>query len=320
MPPVDRKNPQRRKASESTYSLMEFIKEFPDDDACLEWLWRRRFSGDGEHAHCPRCDRERRFRRYHGKRQRQTWTCTSCTYQLHPTAETIFHKSSTSLHLWFYAMWLMTSTRCGISAKQLERELGVTYKTAWRMFNKIRNVLMEQDSDPLSGEVELDETFVGGKPRQSDRNRQERLGWTPQTDYWERKAVVFGAAQRSGRIRASVVPNSRASTILPLAREYVLPPSLIYTDEYFAYNRLGKEGYRHRRIKHMARVYVQGDVHTQTIDGFFGLVKNAIRGVHHGVSHKWLQGYLNEYVWRWDRRKQPRAMFLDLLDSAALDS
>jgi transposase-like protein len=194
MPPVDRKNPQRRKASESTYSLMEFVKEFPDDASCMEWLWRRRFSKDGKHAHCPRCDKQRTFKRYHGSRERHVWTCTSCSFQLSPTAGTIFHKSSTSLHLWFYAMWLMTSTRCGISAKQLERELGVTYKTAWRMFNKIRNVLMEQDSEPLSGEVELDETFIGGKPRQSDRDRRERLGWTPQTDYWERKAVVFGAA------------------------------------------------------------------------------------------------------------------------------
>lgn len=299
---------------------MEFMREFPDDEACLQWLWRNRHSQDGEHAYCPRCEKERTFRRYQTKRPRQTWTCTSCTLQIHPTSGTIFHKSSTSLQLWFYAMWLMTSTRCGISAKQLERELGVTYKTAWRMFNKIRNVLMEQDSEQLSGEVELDETFIGGKPRQSDIARRKALGWNAQTDYWQRKAVVFGAAQRSGRVRASVVPNSRASTILPLAREYVLPETLIYTDEYKAYTRLGREGYTHRRIKHMARVYVEGDTHTQTIDGFFGLVKNAIRGVHHGVSHKWLQGYLNEYVWRWNRREQPRAMFLDLIDSAALDS
>ena len=317
MPPVDRNNPIRAAVSESSYSLMEFAREFPDDAACLEWLWRNRYSEDGEHAYCPRCDKERSFKRYETAQTRQAWTCTACTYKLYPTAGTIFHKSSTSLHLWFYAMWLMTSTRCGLSAKQLERELGVTYKTAWRMFNKIRNELMTQDGEPLSGEVELDETFVGGKPRQSDIARRKALGWTPQTDYWQRKAVVFGAAQRSGRIRASVVPNSRASTILPLAREYVLPESLIYTDEYFAYERLGREYKGHRRIKHKARVYVEGDTHTQTIDGFFGLVKNAIRGVHHGVSHKWLQGYLNEYCWRWNRRDDGEDMFRRLLVRAA---
>src|SRR5581483_12481888 len=141
MPPVDRKNPVRAASSESQYSVMEFMREFPDDDACLDYLWRSKHSADGEHAHCPRCGQTRRFRKYPTARRRQAWSCTSCSLQLHPTAGTIFHKSSTSLHLWFYAMWIMTSTRCGVSAKQLERELGVTYKTAWRMFNLIRNRL-----------------------------------------------------------------------------------------------------------------------------------------------------------------------------------
>src|SRR5207249_3077735 len=150
-------------------------------------------------------------------------------------AGTIFHKSSTSLHLWFYAMYLITSTRCGISAKHLERELGVHYKTAWQMFNKIRNQLMAEDFEPLSGEVEMDETFVGGKPRQSDIARRKAFGWTPQTDYWERKAIVFGVVERSGRIKASVVPTSRASVIEPKAREYVLPGSMIFADEFPVY-------------------------------------------------------------------------------------
>lgn len=184
MPPVDRKNPIRAASSESSYSLMEFFREFPDDDACLQWLWRKRYSPDGEHAYCPRCATARTFKRYNGARQRQVWTCTSCTQQLSPTARTIFHKSSTSLQLWFYAMWIMTSTRCGVSAKQVERELGVTYKTAWRMFNLIRNRLMAQDyQGPLSGEVEADETFVGGKPRESYRREVATRGWNMQTAY-----------------------------------------------------------------------------------------------------------------------------------------
>jgi len=205
MPPVDRKNPKRALSSESGFSLMEFVREFPDDEACLQWLWRNRHSPDGEHAYCPRCATARRFRRYQTKRPRQTWTCTSCTYQLHPTSGTIFHKSSTSLQLWFYAMWLMTSTRCGISAKQLERELGVTYKTAWRMFNLIRNRLMEQDYvGMLSGEVEADETFIGGKPRESTRREAKRLGWSMQALHWDRQPIVFGAVEREGKIRASM--------------------------------------------------------------------------------------------------------------------
>jgi transposase len=184
------------------------------------------------------------------------------------------------------------------------------------MFNKIRNQLMNEDHDPLSGAVEADETFVGGKPRQSDRNRRAKLGWNAQTDYWNRKAVVFGAVERGGRIRASVVPNIRASVIAPLAQSYILPGSMVFTDEYKAYNGLGKKGYTHRRIKHHARVDGDGDVHTQTIDGFFGLFKTGVRGAHHAVSHKWLQGYLNEWTWRYNRRESETPMFTDLLNEA----
>ena len=164
MAPVNRKNPIRAASSESDYSLMEFMREFPDDDSCLEWLWRNRYSPTGTDADCPKCNQVREFARYKTSQQRQSWTCTACGHHLHPTADTIFHKSSTSLHLWFFAMYLMTSTRCGISAKQLERELGVTYKTAWRMAFLIRNKLMTQDAGPFIGEapIEIDETYVGG--------------------------------------------------------------------------------------------------------------------------------------------------------------
>ncbi|HEU5476638.1 MAG TPA: IS1595 family transposase [Gaiellaceae bacterium] len=297
---------------------MEFIREFPDDEACLTYLWRTRYAPDGEHAYCPRCQTARRFKRYEGKRARHVWKCTSCTQELSPTAGTIFHKSSTSLHLWFYAMWIMTSTRCGVSAKQLERELGVTYKTAWRMFNLIRNRLMDQDYvGPLSGDVELDETFVGGKPRESYRREVAAKGWNMQTAYWDRKAVVFGAVTRGGMVRAEVVPNSRGHVVRNKAREFVLPESTIYTDQYEGYLKLGDK-YRHRRINHSARVYVDGDTHTQTIEGFWSLTKNGIRGVYHSVSKKHLQGYLNEYAWRYNHRDDPRAMFRLLLRRATV--
>jgi transposase len=143
---------------------MEFMQDFPNDEACLEWLWRERFAPNGDDvARCERCGRDRLFRRYGTMQQRQSWTCTGCGHHVHPTAGTSFHKSSTSLHLWFYAMYLMTSTRRGISAKQLERELGVTYKTAWRMFRLIRHELMDQGDVELSGRVEADETYLGGR-------------------------------------------------------------------------------------------------------------------------------------------------------------
>jgi transposase len=319
MPPVDRRNPIRAESSESTCFLFDFVREYPDDEACLTFIWRERFSPDGEHAHCQRCDRERVFKRYETAQKRPAWWCQTCGFRIHPLKGTIFERSSTSLHLWFYGMYLMSSTRCGISAKQLERELGVTYKTAWRMFNKIRNHLMTQDDEPLSGEVEVDETYIGGRLRNSDRRKAhaERPGERPYT--WKRRAVVYGAVERGGRVRASVIPNSQGSTLLPITREYVLPESLIYTDEWKPYTHLSTMGYTHRRIRHTANVYVEGDTHTQTIDGFFGMVKNAIRGVHHGVSEKWLQGYLNEYAFRFNRREEPYMILQDMLAAAARD-
>jgi transposase len=318
MPPANRHDPQRAASSESQIAVMEFFREFPDDEACLRYLWKTKHAPDGEYAFCERCGTVRRFHRYTTNPPTQTWTCTSCTKKISPTAGTIFHKSSTSLHLWFYAMWIMTSTRCGVSAKQLERELGVTYKTAWRMFNLIRNRLMTQDyQGPLSGEVEMDEAFIGGKPRESYRREVARKGWNMQTAYWDRKAVVFGAVERGGKVRATVVPNSRGHTLRNKAREYVVPESIVYTDEYEGYLRLGDK-YKHRRIKHAARVYVDGPIHTQSIEGFWSLVKNGIRGTYHSVSKKWLQGYLNEYAWRYNHRDDPRAMFRLLLQRATI--
>ena len=233
MAPGNRKNPQRALSSDSTYTLVEFMADFPDDETCLNWLWRTRYAPDGEHAFCTRCEVERTFKRYTGKQQRQDWTCTACGLHVHPTAGTIYHKSSTGLNLWFYAMYLMTSTRCGISAKQLERELGVTYKTAWRMFNLIRNQLMDQDPDQkLVKRVEMDETYVGGKPRATDRAKWQKPGLTVQSQAvsWahDKKTPIFGMVQRNdkrwvdgktkpvitkhGKIVAHVVPNLENSS------------------------------------------------------------------------------------------------------------
>ncbi len=297
---------------------------YPDDDACLDYLWRTRYSPDGEHAHCPKCETQRVFRKYAMAKRATSWTCTACGQHVHPTAGTIFHKSSTSLHLWFYAMYIMVSTRCGVSAKQLEREIGVTYKTAWRMFHLIRNQLMTQDDDQLSGDVEMDEMYVGGKPRPSDR-----AAWDTKPHSWQRrkaaakwavehKTAVFGMVQRGGNVAAYVVPSTWAQTLGRHVEGRVLPASTIYTDEAPTYIGITKRaGYEHKRIHHAARVYVEGDVHTNTIEGFWSLVKRGIGGTHHAVSAKYLQGYLNEYVWRYNRRDDRRAMFAQLLLRAA---
>jgi transposase len=320
MPPVNRNQPIRAVSSESQYSLMEFVARFPDDAACLEHLWRTRYSIDGEHAVCPKCEVERPFKRYGMASRNTAWTCTACGTHIHPLAGTIFHKSSTSLHLWFYAMYIMASTRCGVSAKQLERELGVTYKTAWRMFHLIRNQLMTQDDAPLSGDVEMDETYVGGRPRVGDRryydDGQAKRGQQPKAI--RKRVTVFGAVERGGRVRAEALPKDVPERLLDRAKTFVLPEAVVFTDEYKPYDRAGAHFAGHHRIRHRARVYVSGDVHTQTIEGFWSLVKRGISGAHHAVSAKHLQGYLNEYAWRYNFRDDPRAMFELLLARAAL--
>jgi transposase-like protein len=230
-------------------------------------------------------------------------------------AGTIFHKSSTSLRLWFYAFYIITSTRCGVSAKHLERELGVTYKTAWRMFNLIRNQLMAEDDEQLSGEVEIDETSVDGKPRKgylapgtSSERRSQAMKLRERS-----RATVFAAVERGGRVKATVVPGRRGPHIKAQVVEWVKPESIVYTDEWPAYNRLGEHFASHSRVRHGSGEYVIGDVHTNTIEGFFGNLKTGIRGNYKKVSHKWLQGYLNEYTWRYNHRHDRYAMFETLL-------
>jgi transposase len=309
MPPANRHNPVRAKSSQSLYSLHEFLAEFPNDDACLEYLWRERYSEDGENAHCPKCDQTRRFKRYDTKQRRQSWTCTGCGHHIHPTAGTIFEKSSRSLTDWFYVMYLVSSSRCGVAAKQVERELGCNYKTAWRMLNRVRNELMKQnETTQLSGEVEADETYYGAKrKRGTPRGR-------PGPD--SHKTPVFGMVERKGRIVASVIPDVSAKTLRGTIKQFVMPGTMVYTDEFVLYRKLDQEGFFHRRVYHRQGVYVSGSVHTNTIEGFFGHFKTDVRGTHHSISRRWLDSYLNEWVWKWNHRDDDEAMFRQLLTKA----
>jgi transposase len=280
------------------YTVRDFRKEFPDDEACLEWLLARLYP-DG--IYCPKCER---VTKHHRVASRRSYSCQFCGHHVHPTAGTIFHKSTTPLELWFYAIFVMSQTRCGISAKQLQRELGVTYKTAWRMFNQIRKLLADDESDPpLSGTVEADEAYIGGRRKAGTKPRD---GSKPKKS---RKDPVFAVVERGGRVIARHVPRLTQSNVMPTLTKYVLPASTVYTDEWAVLGDLNSRGFTHRRVKHGARVYVEGDVHTNTIEGFFSLVKNGIRGVYHSVGTRHLQSYLDEYAFRYNHRNVPAPMF-----------
>ncbi|MGH2452623.1 MAG: IS1595 family transposase [bacterium] len=284
------------------YTVRDFERDFPDDAACLEWLKNYRWP-EGivcENKDCPHFGTVTNHYRVHS---RPSYSCAFCGHHVHPTADTIFHKSTTSLKLWFHAVYMMSSTRCGVSAKQIERQTGVTYKTAWRMWAQIRKLLSE-DPGTLSGEVEVDETYVGGRRRyRKDMGKEWR----------KRKQVVAGQVERGGKVRAVHVTDGTTRSVLPLVREYVLPSTIIYTDELPLYRLLADEGYAHRRINHTAKIYVEGDVHTNTIEGFFSLLKRGISGVYHSVSAKYLQRYLDEYAFRYNHRKDRTHLFKTML-------
>lgn len=303
-------SPRKHKPNE--YTVADFQREFPTDDACLEWLWRHLHSADGHTAECPKCERPRRF---HRVKSRQSYSCDSCGHHLHPTAGTIFEKSTTPLRSWFHAVFLLSHTRCGISAKQLQREIGVTYKTAWRMFNKIRGLLQDDDSTPLTGEVEMDETSWGGKIKAGNRSRaadstvrrqeaQRRVAERP---------TIFAMVERGGRVRVKVFPNRSSVSLAPIILENVSRDATIYTDEWAGYDRVGPMFAAHHQIKHTDEVYADGHIHTQTVEGFFGNVKRGLSGVQHNVSRKWLERYVSEFAFKYNHRDAAMPMFKLLL-------
>lgn len=291
------------------YSMQDFNREFPDDDACLMYIFEQRWPGGI--AHCGKCEKETKHHRVTG---RTAFACDRCGWHIYPLAGTIFEKSSTSLQKWFHAMYQMGSTRCGISAKQIQRETSVTYKTAWRMFKQIRT-LMSEDLQLEGSSVEMDETYHGGV-------RKYGTGRPMAGD--KKKTPVVGIVERKGRAVAKVADSVKSATLLKIAREHILPESTIYTDELKAYGgltRLRKDGkpmgYEHKRIHHSSRVYVVGDIHTNSVEGFWSLIKRGIGGVYHSVSQKYLQTYLDEYSYRYNRRDQGNLIFRSILEQVS---
>ena len=278
------------------YTIAQFNKEFPDDDACLEWLRNYLYP---KRILCSTCNKPTK---HHRIKSKKVYGCDYCGHQVSPTAGTIFEHSPTSLKLWFYAIYLMSATRCDISAKQVQRETGVTYKTAWRMFNQIRSLLQE-DNEPTSGEFEVDETYIGGKKKPGKRGRGAG-GKTP----------VLGVAQRKCKVSASIPTSLKSSVVVPLIKERALPKSMVYTDEFPTYDYLKEHGFKHKRVHHASKVWVAGDAHTNTIEGFWSALKRGINGVYHAVSLKHLQGYINEYSFRYNHRKDDKPMFKTILE------
>jgi transposase-like protein len=283
------------------YTIKDFNQQFATDADCLAFIYRQRHP---EGATCEKCGKKGHFHPVAGRR---SYACM-CGEQIYPTQGTIYHKSPTSLRSWFFAMFLMTASKNGVSAKELERQLGVTYKCAWRMAHQIRQLLNET-GEPLTGVVEMDETFVGGKPRKGGPPAVRGRG--------TKKIPVVGMVERKGHVVAKVASRLTVKDLNALIRENVAPDSTLMTDDYCGYRRAHGFVKRHSIIKHSEHSYVVGEIHTNTIEGFWSQLKRSINGTFHSVSRKHLQKYVNEFAYRYNRRKSETAMFLHVAASVA---
>lgn len=289
------------------FSVRQFFARFPNEEACLEHIMAVRFGGTK--IACPKCGVENQF---HKLRDRRVYACGECLFQIAPTANTILHDTRTSLVSWFYAMYLFCTTRHGVSGKELQRQLGVTYKCAYRMGMQIRKLTEKAQSFDalLSGHVELDEAYLGGRTSGGKRGRGA-----------PKKTIVMGLASRDGKMKAAVIPNIKMETLRGVVLDNVEVGSTVSTDELYSYNLLARDGYKHGVVKHGKKEYAHYDYrsgetfHVNTVEGFWRLFKASIRSTHVHVSSKYMQRYANEFTFRANNRQRVNGMF-DLLVGA----
>ena len=277
-------------------TIQDFFKRFPDDDSCLAHLMKVRF---GNKLDCPKCGKLGKF---HKLRNIPAYECQWCGHHIHPMAKTPFEDTHTKLQKWFYAMYLFTTSRHGVPAKELQRQLGVTYKTAWRMAHEIRKYMGKVDNGTnLSGHVEADETLFGG--RHKGIRGRGAIG----------KTVIFGMVERGGDVMTKVVPDVTRKTLHGIIETNVQKGSTISTDEFRSYGTLDKKGYVHGTVQHGTKEYVRGIHHVNSVEGFWSQLKRSIKGTHIHVSHKHLSKYLREFEFRYNMRLTPWMMFSRLL-------
>ena len=281
-------------------NIGQFNERFPNEDVCLDHLMRVRY---GERLKCRGCKKDAKFYRV---AERRSYACEWCGYQVYPTAGTPFTKTRTSLRDWYYVMFLFCASRNGVAAKEVQRQLGVTYKTAWRMCNLIRQYMGWVDGDGVlggpsndDGMVEIDETWIGGK---------DQLGI-------DNKTKVLGMIEREGEVVTRLIETRSGAELIPHIKQFVKKGSKVSTDDWAGYDGLPVHGYRHETVNHSAKEYVRGDFHTNTIEAFWANVKRGIKGTYVWVSKKHLQTYLREFEYRHNLRRSPALMFELLVSS-----
>jgi len=277
------------------YGVKSFQAEFPNDEACLEFIF--------DALHSRSCSCGGKYNLIKGRRQFQ---CSKCRFQIAPTANTIFHKSPTPLTLWFHAIHVFSNAKSGISAKQMERDLEVTYKCAWRILSLIRKSL-KQSKEPLTGIVEMDSAYIGGRHYGGKNNEQLSRAM-------KAKSVVTVAVTRGGKIRAEVRPNVTADEMEDFIMNNISEGSNLMTDNAKGYDRV-KGRYNLEKVDHGKGEYVRGKAHINTIETWFSHIKRSIRGTYKVISKQHLQSYLDGFVFHYNNRYNDKARFSCLLET-----
>jgi len=276
-------------------NLVEIIKQFNSEAKCRRYIELLRWP-DG--VACPRCQSQKIYR----LENRPLLLCSSCEHQFSVTVDTIFHDTHLPLEKWFLATFLLCESKKGMSACQIQRSLGVSYKTAWYLCHRIRAAMTELEPKKLNGTVEVDEMFVGGKGHGQSTGRGTL-----------NKTLVAGIIQRGGDVRMSVIPRADKKTLKAFIDRFADDKTKeIMTDEWLGYRALGDHNTKHYTINHSKKQYVRGRVHTNTIENVWSLLKRSIVGSYHKVSKKHLDAYLDELEWRFNNRDNPY-LFRDTL-------
>ncbi len=286
-------------------NLVDLLTYFSTEQVCRDYLEQIRWSG---HLECPYedCGHDHINKYKDGKR----YKCSKCKRQYSVRVGTIFHDSKVSLQKWFAAIYLITSHKKGISSLQLHRDLGVTQKTAWYMLHRVRKALsLDTESDKLTGVIEADETFIGGEEKNKHQSKRTEgsQGRSVKT-----KTPVVGVIQRSGELRAQQVKDTRGYHLKPFVIKNVEFGSELHTDEWWGYKGLVAL-FKHRVVKHNVGEYVVNNIHTNSMEGFWSLLKRGIVGIYHSVSEKHLQKYVDEFVFRYNTRDYSEDYRFDLM-------
>jgi len=275
-------------------NLAKLIDRFHSEDKCREYLEELRWP-DG--ILCPRCS----SKSISTIKERNTYECNACRYQFSVTAGTIFHDSHLPIWKWFLAIYMMIESKKGISANQIKRTIGISYKTAWYLCHRIRNAMKSMNEELLDGTVEVDETYVGGKKRGVGSGSKKG------------KTLVVGAIERDGDIRLQVIAHADRKTLHDFIKANTKPNTeMIITDEWPAYIGIADKDTKHETINHRLEEWVRGEIHTNGIENVWSLLKRSIIGSYHKISVKHINAYLDELEFRFNNRKNPY-MFRDTL-------